>query len=259
MVPDVADAIPSAVLANPIIGEAARFDGAVAPSGWMLARGQTLNVADNPRLFAILAQAGSGKAATTFKLPNSPSGMIVAVSGMYPTSPTMVAQSGRHMTALDSLGPNAQPGRGRPFKPMSAKLIEERKLITSGVRVGRSTPVPVTAELAGRMHAARQDARTAAIQQLSPANRARLEAAVQNAVAGRISAYGAVAEMIPALTNGEADALLQVDDTMIQPFNPSPRQGSADTRNDAAHFLISVAFTREQVKAIAARELAANR
>lgn len=251
--PATAEAIPANVLANPFIGEARRFDGAVAPSGWMLARGQTLSVTQNPLLYSILAKTGRSDT-TSFKLPDAPYGLIVAVAGMYPTSPAMLAQSGRRMTALDSLGPSAQPGKPRPIKPMSPALLAQRKLITSGVRVGRSSPVAVPAELSERFHSARTDARAAAIAQLSPANQARLDAAVHSAVAGRTSVYGAVTEMIRSLTNGEADALLRVNAGMIQAFNPSATEPSRNAVDDAAHFLISVAFTREQVRTMNARE-----
>src|ERR1700737_3432021 len=59
-VPQVAEAIPDSVLAHPIIGEARRFDGKTAPAGWMLAQGQTVQIADNRPLFSILGRIAGG-------------------------------------------------------------------------------------------------------------------------------------------------------------------------------------------------------
>jgi hypothetical protein len=257
-VPAVADPIPATTLASPIIGEAARFDGAAAPVGWMLAKGQPINIADNRALFAILGTMGGGDGKTTFKLPNSPYGFIIAVTGMFPTSPTMLRSLGRKISShQDSLGRGARPAPPR-FVTQTARLQKtaaERQLMMSAPHVGRASPVPVSPELDQRISRAHQTARTAAIERLSPANQARLDAAVQAAVAGRISVYGAVAEMQSALTQGEAAALLQANSEMIQPFNDRVNDNrSAYLVVDAAHFLVSVAITPEQARAIFARE-----
>src|ERR1700738_3605339 len=79
LVPEIADPIPDSVLAAPMIGEARRFDGAVAPSGWMFAQGQTLPVAGYASLFSILGTVAGGDGKTTFKLPNPGFVVIVAV------------------------------------------------------------------------------------------------------------------------------------------------------------------------------------
>jgi hypothetical protein len=255
VVPVTADPIPANVLTSPFIGEARRFDGAVAPAGWVLAQGQTVNILDNKQLFSILGTSSGGDGRSAFKLPNPRFGFIVAVAGVYPTSPQLLAQSGRRMTHTDSLGPDARAAVPPMPKPPSAKLMADRRLLTSGVRVGRSLPTRVSPELAQRITNAQQDARSAAIQALSPENRARLESAVQGAVEGRISVYGAVSQMIPALTYGEAAALLRVSDAMIQPFNDrAATSASTNAQIDAAHYLISVAFTPDQVRAIARHE-----
>jgi hypothetical protein len=255
LVPATADPIPDTVLTRPIIGEARRFDGTAAPSGWSFAKGQTVNVADNKPLFSILGTIAGGDGRSTFKLPNPSFGVIIAVAGIFPTSPGVVAQSGRHMTPTDSLGPNARAVMPRMPKPPSQQLLADRRLLTSGIRVGHAFPVPVSPDLAARIKGATQDARSAAIEALSSSNRARLEAAVQAAVDGRISVYGAVSEMISSLTSAEADALLRVNDAMIRPFNDQAfASSSRDAQIDAGHFLVSVAITREQARAIFARE-----
>ena len=256
LVPSAAEAIPQNVLANPFIGEARRFDDKSAPAGWVFAQGQAISAADNPRLLSILGRRQGDKSTTTFNLPNPGFGVIVAVAGVFPTSPSLVAASGRHMTHLDSLGPNAIPRGPKMLKPPSEKLLADRRLMMSGPRVGRGSPTPVTAELSGRIDSAVQDARAAAIEALSSQNRARLASAVQAAVGGGSTVFGAVSAMRSALTNSEADALLQVNDAMNRPFGG--RDDSSRPREyrvlDAASFLVSVAITREQARAIFARE-----
>src|SRR4029077_7406953 len=90
LVPQVAEAIPDGVLTGPLMGEARRFDGTVAPERWMLAQGQTLNVADNRQLFSILGSIAGGDGKKTFNLPNPGFGLIVAVAGAFPTSPAFI-------------------------------------------------------------------------------------------------------------------------------------------------------------------------
>jgi hypothetical protein len=254
LVPDAADPIPAAVLSSPFIGEFRRFDGAAAPNGWMLAQGQTLDVTQNPHLFSVLGRIAGGDGKTTFRLPGPGYGAIIAVAGMLSTSPQVLAQSGRHMSPKDSLGPNAilRPVSIKvPSQPAMADLAAQRRIISSAIRVGRAFPVPVSAELAGRYRQAETDARSAALAQLGPESRMRLESAVNAAVAGRIVVYRVVAEMISSLTNAEADALLHVNDAMIQPFNDrASASRTSSPQNDAANFLVSVAFTPEQLRAI---------
>lgn len=251
LVPEVADPIPDNVLKNPIIGEARRFDGAAAPAGWMLAQGQALPVAGNRPLFSVLGTSGGGDGKTSFKLPTPHVAIIVAVGGSSVTSPSMLAQSGRHMTPQDSLGPGAIRAPFRLPKPASPQVLASQRLLSSSARVGRPSPVPVPPELATRFRQAYSDARTAALGQLGASSRARLDAAVDAAVAGRISVYGAVSEMISSLTSTESEALLRINDAMIQPFNDrAVRTVSQNPQIDAAHFLISVAITREQAQTI---------
>jgi hypothetical protein len=251
LVPEVAEAIPEAVLRNPIIGEARRFDGASAPTNWMVAQGQSLPVAGNRPLFSVLGTCAGGDGKTTFNLPNTKVRIIVAIGGTSVTSPSMLSQSGRHMTVQDSLGAGAVRAPFKLPKPPSPQILASQRLAQSSIRVGRPSPVPVTPELASRFRQAYSDARTAALAQLGPNSRARLDAAVDAAVAGRISVYGAVSEMISSLTSTESNALLRINDAMIQPFNDrAVRTESQNPQSDAAHYLISVAITREQIQAM---------
>jgi hypothetical protein len=251
LVPEAAESIPDNVLKNPIIGEARRFDGAVAPAGWMLAQGQSLPVTGNRPLFSVIGSIAGGDGKTSFKLPSTRVPIIIAVGGSSVTSPSMLAASGRHMTLQDSLGPGAIGAPFRAPKPPSPQILASQRLLSSSIRVGRPSPVPVAPELETRIRQAYADARAAALAQLGASSRARLDAAVDAAVAGRISVFGAVSAMISSLTSTETDALLRINDAMIQPFNDrAVRTASQNPQSDAAHYLISVAITREQAREI---------
>ncbi len=252
LVPEKADAVPADVLSRPIVGEARRFDGSVAPLGWMLCKGQTLQIADNRHLFAILGTAAGGDGKTTFKLPNGRP-QIIAAGGVFPATSAVFAQSGRHMSPIDSLGDGARMAAPKTAKPPSPELLADRRLIAEAVHVKSSAPVPVSRELADRIRQAQADARSAAISRLSPANQSRLQAAVEAAVAGRATEYAAVVEMAGALTDAEATALIEVNEAMTRSFqsNWTPR-AHPEARLEAGYFLLSVAFTPEQKEALAA-------
>lgn len=219
----------------------------------MAAQGQTLQIQDDRMLFSILRTCAGGDGKTTFKLPQPKLGWIVAVSGTFPSDPSVFARSGRHVTARDSLGAGATVQSRMP-KPERPQAIKERMLWRSEVFVRASRPVPVSRELAQRMRQAHLDARSAAIDALSAANRSRLDAAIASALSGRIRVYDVVLDMIPALTAGEASALLAISDGMARAFD----ERWAGARHDApaleaSRFLISVAITQDQIEAALAR------
>ena len=121
----------------------------------------------------------------------------------------------------------------------------------SAGRIPRGGATPVSPAQATRFRQATTDARTAALAVLSPSNRARLDAALDAAASGRITVYGAVSSMISSLSDGEAAALLRVNDAMVQPFNDrATASASPDARTDAAHFLVGVGFSPEQLGAL---------
>jgi hypothetical protein len=260
LVPETADPIPDTVLARPLIGEARRFDGKVAPSGWMFAQGQTLPIASNHQLFSVLGTSAGGDGKTAFKLPSPRFSLIVAVAGTLVSSPDVFTRSGRHMTPKDSLGPNARETMLRMPKPPSPALLAAQRLATSGVRIGRAWAVPVSREMQETFVRAHQDAHGDAAGRLSSSSQARLEAVVQGLIDGRITSEDAVLELRSSLTNDEANAVLDVNDSMTRRFND--RWEGSDRRNaqvDAANFLLSVSLTRDQERAIYRRELSAGR
>ncbi len=88
--------IPPQVLANPIVGEVRRFDGSVAPPGWMLCQGQKLPVAQYALLFMVRKKASGGDGKTFVALPAATAlGQIIAVTGTIPKNPVVLAQMRR--------------------------------------------------------------------------------------------------------------------------------------------------------------------
>lgn len=55
---------------DPYIGEIRMFAGTFAPYGWMFCQGQTLQIAQNAALFAVLGTTYGGNGTTTFALPD---------------------------------------------------------------------------------------------------------------------------------------------------------------------------------------------
>lgn len=250
LVPETADPIPASVLTNPIIGEARRFDGATPPSNsWVVARGQTLKISENPVLYKILGTIEGGDGKTTFKLPNSPIPQIIAVAGQLMTTPGAFAQA-RPITARDSLGPGAIAVPPHP-KPMPSKqTVREWRLISSALRAGPARSSPLSAETEDRIAAADQRARGAALAALGQASRARLDATVQAVAGGRATIAEGIASFAPALSPAESDALVGISDALTREFNA--RWAGNDRQQvqlDAAQFLFSLAITREQAHA----------
>jgi len=55
---------------EPLLGQIALFAGATAPNGWLFADGQTLSIAQNQALFAVLGTTYGGNGVSTFDLPD---------------------------------------------------------------------------------------------------------------------------------------------------------------------------------------------
>lgn len=251
-VPATAPPIPQSVLSNPLIGEARRFDGAVAPAGWLLAQGQTLNISSYPQLFTILRTIDGGDGKQTFALPHPSLNAIIAFAGTYPSSPTVVTNARRRSPTV-SLGPGAVPAIPRT-KPPSPEVIEARRLAASAVQPRVSARVPVSADLAARMNGAKAAAETTALAQLSAANRSRVQAEIANAVAGSVNLSDTVNSIAGSLSGSEAAAVLKVSDEMTASFRSGWSAAShANPQQEAARFLVSVAVTRDQLRAALSR------
>lgn len=253
---DPADPIPDNVLANPIIGEGRRFDGAVAPNRWMLAQGQTIAANDNRPLFNVLGAAAGANGKSTFKLPSPKHGWIIAVAGTLPTTPDSLLRMGRHMSRQDSLGPGATAvivpvvsERVRRAREQRAAAVRaEQTSAASAPRFRYGNVMPLSPELRARIEADREQSRSAALAGLTGQNRARVDGLIDAILSGRVSHAQATREMASALSGAEARALLDVFDGTQRTFrsgwagmeHPHPQQ-------EAARYLMAVAFTREQL------------
>jgi len=254
LVPATPDAIPDAVLRSPLIGEAWRFAGTTAPAGWMLCAGQALKIADNPQLFGVLKTIAGGDGKTTFALPNPPWPVIIAVAGSTPSSPAALTQGVRRTSLVASLGAGAREAPPRQAAPPSAQLLAERRLITAQAPVRASAAVPVPAEVQSRMRDVRADTRTQALDVLSAANRARLLAAIDDTVGGRITQYTAVTQMRDSISGTEADALVRLNDAATNAFRSTPAPAvHREPQLEAAYFVVSIAFTPAQLDALGAQ------
>ncbi|HTW82591.1 MAG TPA: phage tail protein [Candidatus Sulfotelmatobacter sp.] len=254
LVPVTPDPIPADVLANPIVGEARRFNGSVAPRGWMFAQGQALQ----SDLYAGLAQLlgrSNGTAKATFALPLAAFPLIIAVEGARPTSPATLAAVRRPSTvAAAGLGPDARPAPPRLPTPPTAEELAARQLARTAVHVTGATPAELSGADRTRFAAATSDARTAALGALSPATRAQVDGAIDAAAAGRTDLHGAVTATAAALTDDEVAALNGANAGYLRPFSGGWSPNAAEARLAAAGFLVSVAITPQQAQAIAARE-----
>jgi hypothetical protein len=255
-----ADPIPQEVLSNPIIGEARRFDGAVAPSRWMLSQGQTLTISDNPPLFRILGTSGGGDGRTTFKLPAPKAGTIIAVAGTFPTSPQIFAQLGRHMALKDSLGPGATLPPVRPVTERVRRLqdqrkaaaLDEQRLMRSALRAGPARSAPLSPEVDVRIERARDEAHAAAPAMLSESNRSQVQSLLGEVLAGRMTLYRASVEMASRLSRTEADALLAQHDASVRAVRPEwPGMDHPDPQTEAGRYVMDIAFSQEQRRAYA--------
>ena len=66
---------------TPTLGEITAFAGNYAPSGWALADGQLLQIADNTALFSVIGTTYGGDGITTFALPNLNGSTVIGADG----------------------------------------------------------------------------------------------------------------------------------------------------------------------------------
>ncbi|WP_029314511.1 phage tail protein [Acidiphilium angustum] len=66
------------------VGEIRAFSFPFAPTGWALCNGQTLSIAQNQPLFALLGTTYGGDGQTTFQLPNLQGNVMIGQGSTFP-------------------------------------------------------------------------------------------------------------------------------------------------------------------------------
>jgi microcystin-dependent protein len=255
LVPPTAPPVSALAMQSPIVGQGARFDGAAAPAGWVLAQGQTLSRTTYSMVFSVLGPGTGGDGKTNFVMPKPPFGYMIAIAGLFPGSPTVLASSARAPSVAKSMGSaNAQPARVKVKQP-SAQALAEQRLAGSSLRMGPSSAPTVSWQQHAAVSDATNDARAAALGALGGASRAQLDAAIAAAVAGATDLAGAVRTVLPVLNGAEIDALNRANTAYVQRFNTkwSPQSGD-NARLAATSFLLAVALSPAQVEVIGSRE-----
>jgi len=262
LVPAVADPIPARVLSMPFIGEARRFDGPTAPPGWSLAQGQTIPIAQNPRLFSILGTIAGGDGKVNFKLPSPRGGMIIALAGIFPASPTVLAESKRRNSGGNgALPPGARPSLGRTLTAKAQALADARaaalrdaqQMQASAIRVAPSGTQTVSGAMEARTAQAEDTARGAMLASLHPANQSRVEGLVNAILGRRIDVNGATKQLAASLDGGEARAVLGVFDGVQRDLRSGwPGMDHPDLQLEAARYAMQIAFTPAQLQQLQA-------
>ena len=102
-------------MSNPYIGEIRMFAGNFAPNGWLLCQGQTIFIADNDALFALIGTTYGGDGQTTFNLPNLQSRIPVHAGSGY----TLSQQGGAEQVTLNT---QQMPSHSHPLAAQSANV-----------------------------------------------------------------------------------------------------------------------------------------
>ncbi len=226
----------------------------------MLAQGQTLKITDDKLLFSILGTSAGGDGRTTFMLPAPKFGLIVAIAGTSPSSPKVLASMNRQTSALDLAGAGrtartAAHGkstvRGAAGRPAPPHVASSRPGRRDRSRSRRSWP-PGSDRAGGNA----REAALAALSAVEPRHASMPRCSAPSTQSTNVNE--AVSTMTSALTDAEASALVRINDAMIGAFNNRWAGDSGqNVRLEAAVFLIRVSITREQSRAMYARELAA--
>lgn len=261
LVPEIAEPVPSNVLSNPILGEARRYAGTIAPPLWALAHGQLLDISNNQELFRILGTSAGGDGKKTFALPNPGYAMIVAIAGTFPQNARVVASIGRQSSARASLGAGAEPAPQRMPSERERVLaarenIEServRREMQAAPRVRTGRIVEVEPDLTAQIERSRDVARSAVYARLTLANRALVERSVAAMLAGERSPDEVAENLATALSPAEAADLLDIFDAHERTFRAGVGVQHLAPAREAARFVLDVAFTHEELLALRSR------
>jgi microcystin-dependent protein len=119
----------------PFLGQIQAFAGNFVPSGWALANGQLLSIAQNQALFALLGTTYGGDGITTFALPNLGGATVVG--------------TGSTATLGQTLGSNATTINASEIPPTS--ITAESAASPGGTYIGVGKTVTFTIKMSGNV------------------------------------------------------------------------------------------------------------
>jgi microcystin-dependent protein len=115
---------------TPTLGEIVTFAGGFAPSGWALADGELLNIADDQALFALIGTTYGGDGITTFALPDLRGRTVIGAGNGFNVGDVM----GQDPITLGPANfPNAVP------EPETYAMLMAGMAILAGARRRRTT------------------------------------------------------------------------------------------------------------------------
>jgi microcystin-dependent protein len=102
---------------TPVLGQIAAFASNFAPSGWALADGQLLSIAENPALFSVIGTTYGGNGVTDFALPDLDGRTIIGAGGGFSAGETLGADN--IFLSADNLPPAASVPEPAPWVMMT--------------------------------------------------------------------------------------------------------------------------------------------
>jgi microcystin-dependent protein len=81
-------------MSSPYVGEIRIFAGNFAPAGWALCQGQSVSIAENEVLFALIGTTYGGDGFSTYNLPNLASRIPIHQGAGVGLSPRIMGQAG---------------------------------------------------------------------------------------------------------------------------------------------------------------------
>jgi microcystin-dependent protein len=103
------------------LGQITMFGFGFAPKGWALCNGQTLSIAQNAALFALLGTSYGGNGQTTFQLPNLQAAVPISEGQGAGLSSYVLGQAGGNANV--TLLQNQLPSHGHTFNASKTNAV----------------------------------------------------------------------------------------------------------------------------------------
>jgi VCBS repeat-containing protein len=135
------------------IGEVVPFLGNYAPSGYMLAEGQLLNISQNQALFSVLGNSYGGDGITTFALPNLTGRTIVGAGNDFNSAKSVAVgtTTGEDSTTLTTSNLPFPAGSSQPVSNDQPSVAMTYLVATEGLFPGSSGAPNPTSQYLGEV------------------------------------------------------------------------------------------------------------